>query len=325
MRARVVVNAAGVWADDVRALDEGTHPASIRPAKGIHITVPWSKVRNDIAAIVPVPRRQALGVRGAVGRHHLRRHHRHRLRRPARRPAVHARRRRLPARAPSTASPTSSSPSPTWSGRGPACGPLLRNGRSAPAPPTSRAGTRCARRRAAWSPSPAASSPPTGAWRPTRSTPRSRSSVERGRPSRTKHLRLFGGEGLAPPVAALEPSAHEHLTGRYGTEAEAVLAPRRRRSRPRRAARARPAVPAGRGALRGAPRDGAHARRRALSAHAGAAPGSRRVGGRGGRRGRPPRGRPRLVARGTRRRRSPGTAPRSPPNAAGDVRERRRR
>ena len=54
--ARVVVNAAGVWADDVRALDESTHPDSIRPAKGIHITVPWGKVRNDIAAIVPVPK-----------------------------------------------------------------------------------------------------------------------------------------------------------------------------------------------------------------------------------------------------------------------------
>ena len=54
--ARCVVNAAGVWSDDVRALDEGTHPHSIRPAKGIHITVPWSKVRNDIAAIVPVPK-----------------------------------------------------------------------------------------------------------------------------------------------------------------------------------------------------------------------------------------------------------------------------
>jgi len=54
--ARVVVNAAGVWADDVRALDEGSHPSSIRPAKGIHITVPWEKVRNDIAAIIPVPK-----------------------------------------------------------------------------------------------------------------------------------------------------------------------------------------------------------------------------------------------------------------------------
>jgi glycerol-3-phosphate dehydrogenase len=56
VRARCVVNAAGVWADDVRALDEGTHPDSIRPAKGIHITVPWDKVRNDIAVVVPVPK-----------------------------------------------------------------------------------------------------------------------------------------------------------------------------------------------------------------------------------------------------------------------------
>lgn len=54
VEAAVVVNAAGVWADDVRALDEGTHPHSIRPAKGVHVTVPWSRVRNDIAAIVPV-------------------------------------------------------------------------------------------------------------------------------------------------------------------------------------------------------------------------------------------------------------------------------
>ena len=54
--ARVVVNAAGVFSDNIRALDEGTHPRSIRPAKGIHITVPWEKVRNDIAAIIPVPK-----------------------------------------------------------------------------------------------------------------------------------------------------------------------------------------------------------------------------------------------------------------------------
>lgn len=54
--ARCVVNATGVWSDDVRAFDEGTHQSTIRPAKGIHITVPWNKVRNDIAAIVPVPK-----------------------------------------------------------------------------------------------------------------------------------------------------------------------------------------------------------------------------------------------------------------------------
>jgi glycerol-3-phosphate dehydrogenase len=56
VRARSVVNATGVWTDEVRALDEGGHPDSIRPAKGIHITVPWSKVRNDIAVVVPVPK-----------------------------------------------------------------------------------------------------------------------------------------------------------------------------------------------------------------------------------------------------------------------------
>ena len=44
VRARVVVNATGVWADDVRALDEGTHPRSIRPAKGVHVSVPSGPV-----------------------------------------------------------------------------------------------------------------------------------------------------------------------------------------------------------------------------------------------------------------------------------------
>jgi len=56
VRASVVVNAAGVWSDEVRALDEGRDPNSIRPAKGIHITVPWTKVRNDIAVVIPVPK-----------------------------------------------------------------------------------------------------------------------------------------------------------------------------------------------------------------------------------------------------------------------------
>ncbi len=56
VRASVVVNAAGVWADDVRALAELRNPDSIRPAKGVHITVPWHKVRNDIAVVIPVPK-----------------------------------------------------------------------------------------------------------------------------------------------------------------------------------------------------------------------------------------------------------------------------
>lgn len=55
IRTRMVVNAAGVWADDLKAYDEGKHPDTIRPAKGIHITVPWRLVRNEIAAVIPVP------------------------------------------------------------------------------------------------------------------------------------------------------------------------------------------------------------------------------------------------------------------------------
>ena len=56
VRASVVVNAAGVWADTIRTFDEGTDPDSIRPAKGIHVTVAWDKVRNDIAVVIPVPK-----------------------------------------------------------------------------------------------------------------------------------------------------------------------------------------------------------------------------------------------------------------------------
>jgi glycerol-3-phosphate dehydrogenase len=52
--ARCIVNAAGVWADEVRSLDETEHPDSIRPAKGVHVTVPWDKIRVDIAVIIPV-------------------------------------------------------------------------------------------------------------------------------------------------------------------------------------------------------------------------------------------------------------------------------
>jgi glycerol-3-phosphate dehydrogenase len=56
VRAEVVVNAAGVWVDEVRALDEGADPDTLRPAKGIHIAVAWDKIRTDIAAVVPVPK-----------------------------------------------------------------------------------------------------------------------------------------------------------------------------------------------------------------------------------------------------------------------------
>lgn len=56
VQARAVINATGVWADDVRALDEGIHPRSIRPAKGVHVTVPADRLPCDIAAVIPVPK-----------------------------------------------------------------------------------------------------------------------------------------------------------------------------------------------------------------------------------------------------------------------------
>jgi glycerol-3-phosphate dehydrogenase len=55
VRASAVVNATGVWADRVRALDEGADPHSIRPAKGVHISVSRDKLPCDIAAVLPVP------------------------------------------------------------------------------------------------------------------------------------------------------------------------------------------------------------------------------------------------------------------------------
>lgn len=54
VRASVVVNAGGVWSDRIRALAEGENPNSIRPAKGVHITVPNQALPCDIAAVVPV-------------------------------------------------------------------------------------------------------------------------------------------------------------------------------------------------------------------------------------------------------------------------------
>lgn len=53
VRARCVVNAAGVWAAQLAGLT-GTPSFEIRPAKGCHITVPFAKVRADIAAVLPV-------------------------------------------------------------------------------------------------------------------------------------------------------------------------------------------------------------------------------------------------------------------------------
>ena len=51
VRASVVVNATGVWADTVA----GDGRTTIRPAKGVHLTVPAALVPTDVALVLPVP------------------------------------------------------------------------------------------------------------------------------------------------------------------------------------------------------------------------------------------------------------------------------
>jgi len=83
------------------ALARRRRRARLAPAsKGIHITVPRSRLDCDIAAVIPVPKDKRLGLRRPVarGRPGLRGHHRHVLSGLARGPRVHPRRRGLPAR-----------------------------------------------------------------------------------------------------------------------------------------------------------------------------------------------------------------------------------
>jgi glycerol-3-phosphate dehydrogenase len=54
VRAKVVVNATGVWADGLHRLDDAASPTSVRPAKGIHLTVPRVKLPCDLATVLPV-------------------------------------------------------------------------------------------------------------------------------------------------------------------------------------------------------------------------------------------------------------------------------
>ena len=53
LRAKAVVNAAGVWSDDVSRLDNAGSPRRLRPSKGIHIVMPSEKFDNQIAVLIP--------------------------------------------------------------------------------------------------------------------------------------------------------------------------------------------------------------------------------------------------------------------------------
>lgn len=57
VRAKAVVVATGVWLRDWTGTTSETPAPSIRPAKGVHIAVPWLKIRNDCTVTIPVPGR----------------------------------------------------------------------------------------------------------------------------------------------------------------------------------------------------------------------------------------------------------------------------
>ncbi|WP_175689545.1 glycerol-3-phosphate dehydrogenase/oxidase [Burkholderia anthina] len=58
VRARVVVMATGVWLRDWTGARKGDPAAlQVRPAKGVHVAIPWLKIRNDCTVTIPVPGR----------------------------------------------------------------------------------------------------------------------------------------------------------------------------------------------------------------------------------------------------------------------------
>jgi glycerol-3-phosphate dehydrogenase len=61
VRAGVVINAAGVWSTEVSGLGGAGGGVHLRPAKGVHLTVPADRLPCDQAVVLPVP-----GGRGSV-------------------------------------------------------------------------------------------------------------------------------------------------------------------------------------------------------------------------------------------------------------------
>jgi glycerol-3-phosphate dehydrogenase len=53
LRARVVVNATGVWSDQVSRLSDATSPKKLRPSKGIHVVLPREKFNSQTAILIP--------------------------------------------------------------------------------------------------------------------------------------------------------------------------------------------------------------------------------------------------------------------------------
>lgn len=57
IRSRSVVMAVGSWLRDWDGTQDDTDKPSIRPAKGVHVAVPWAKIQNSCTVTIPVPGR----------------------------------------------------------------------------------------------------------------------------------------------------------------------------------------------------------------------------------------------------------------------------
>jgi glycerol-3-phosphate dehydrogenase len=56
--AKTVIMATGVWLRDFMGIGNNSDkPLHVRPAKGVHVAIPWLKIRNDCTVTVPVPGR----------------------------------------------------------------------------------------------------------------------------------------------------------------------------------------------------------------------------------------------------------------------------
>lgn len=53
LSARVIVNATGVWSDQISKLSDSKAMPRLRPSKGIHVVVPSEKLRNNTAVLIP--------------------------------------------------------------------------------------------------------------------------------------------------------------------------------------------------------------------------------------------------------------------------------
>ncbi|MGH3371169.1 MAG: glycerol-3-phosphate dehydrogenase/oxidase, partial [Nocardioidaceae bacterium] len=55
VRARVVVNAAGVWTDEIQAMVGGRGALHVQASKGIHLVVPRDRIRSETGLIMRTP------------------------------------------------------------------------------------------------------------------------------------------------------------------------------------------------------------------------------------------------------------------------------